>query len=52
MSRENRERLLNHLLQHCIAGPLALTPEWHALRKYDPNRDPPVVLGASLAAAF
>lgn len=35
-----------------IVGPLPLTPEWYALRKYDENRNPPVVLGASLAGAI
>lgn len=32
-------------------GPMPLTPEWHALRQFDPERKPPVVLGASLAGA-
>jgi predicted phage-related endonuclease len=35
-----------------IVGPLPLTPEWYALRRYDPVRNPPVVLGASLAGAL
>lgn len=42
---------LTSLLEHCTPGPMALSDEWHALRKFDPNRNPPVVLGASLAAA-
>jgi predicted phage-related endonuclease len=27
------------------------TPEWHALRRYDPGRDRPIVFGATAAAA-
>jgi predicted phage-related endonuclease len=42
---------LNSLLEHCTPGPMALSAEWHALRKFDPQRNPPVVLGASLAGA-
>ncbi len=34
-----------------IIGPVANTPEWEAMRKYDPNRNPPVVIGASEAAS-
>lgn len=34
-----------------IVGPLPLTTDWYAMRRYDPNRNPPVVLGASLASA-
>lgn len=38
--------------QTATPGPLPLTPEWYALRQFDANRTPPVVLGASIAAAF
>ena len=35
-----------------IAGPATMTPEWYAMRKFDPSRkDRPVVIGASEAAA-
>lgn len=35
-----------------IIGPMPQTPEWHAMRRYDPaRRDRPVVIGASEAAA-
>lgn len=35
-----------------IVGPQQYTPEWHALRKFDPDRkDRPVIFGSSEAAA-
>lgn len=36
---------------NAIAGPIANTPEWDAYRLFDPNRERPVVIGASEAAA-
>lgn len=35
-----------------IEGPMPYTPEWYAFRQYDELRDPPVVFGASDAAAI
>jgi predicted phage-related endonuclease len=34
-----------------IIGPETYSPEWYALRKFDPDRERPVVFGASEAAA-
>jgi predicted phage-related endonuclease len=34
-----------------IAGPAALSPEWHAMRRFDPVREVKVVFGATDAAA-
>ena len=40
------------MLKHIpIRGPMPLTPEWYALRSYDPERRIPVILSASYAAA-
>lgn len=40
------------MLKHIpIRGPMPLTPEWYALRSYDPGRQIPVILSASYAAA-
>jgi len=40
------------MLKHIpIRGPQPLTPEWFALRQFDPGRDVPVILSASYAAA-
>jgi len=40
------------MLKHIpIRGPMPLTPEWYALRSYDPGREVPVILSASYAAA-
>lgn len=40
------------MLKHIpIRGPMPLTPEWYALRSYDPGRSVPVILSASYAAA-
>ena len=40
------------MLKHIpIKGPDPLTPEWYALRSYDPGRRVPVILSASYAAA-
>lgn len=40
------------MLKHIpIRGPMPLTPEWFALRQFDPGRPIPVILSASYAAA-
>lgn len=36
---------------NAIAGPIANTPEWEEYRLFDPNRERPVVVGASESAA-
>jgi len=42
------------VLNHGLVGPEAYSPEWYALRVYDPEvaRDPPFVLGASVAGVI
>lgn len=37
--------------QLAIAGPPSYSPEWYAMRKFDPERERPVIFGASEAAA-
>jgi predicted phage-related endonuclease len=40
------------MLKHIpVRGPASLSPEWFALRQFDPGRDVPVILSASYAAA-
>lgn len=40
------------MLKHIpVIGPASLSPEWFAIRRYDPGRPVPVILSASYAAA-